>query len=567
MLGDDLFPRDFIISLDPPSNYFGATRIFTERQPVIIRDIDDNEEVLPLRHKKDHNISGLPGSLMEAIRSFIVGRAIRIRRGQQNEHCSMLVNASRFTDVQERLKNEIIVRLREIQAGVRVNGAKPIAQALDDSEIRALHDIWEKEFIQTDVDWKDVQSVLNEAAASIQVTTVNSRSSGALNYGDYAKTGLAVIAVGGYSLSRGLTLEGLMVSYFLRNSMMYDTLMQMGRWFGYRKGYEDLCRLWMPEEADGWYTHITEAIEELRDELRVMEARKATPKQFGLRVRSHPDTLIVTARNKMGSGKEVIMRIGLANNFIETAILRGDASTLNINRQAARNFAAAIDVVSTTCLETRNGRLYENVPAEAVRDFIRAFQNHEGSMLTQPGPVLLYIADRADDELARWQVLFAAVRETDDPNLDTEELGFRLTRQRRTAGLRSNPSVIFISDKQRVASRGIERIGIPEELVAKAETDYRSKKSIEGKINYPDRIYRVVRTSPLIIIHLLKVDGNREKQGGTFNGLDEPVVAWSISFPKTTTPEKTVEYVVNTTWMRESIGGDDEDDEPRDEIQ
>ena len=104
---------------------------------------------------------------------------------------------------------------------------------------------------------------LYESAAPITVVEVNSHSSGTLNYADHEKL-VNVIAVGGFSLSRGLTLEGLMVSYFLRNSVMYDTLMQMGRWFGYRAGYDDLCRVWMPEEAEGWYAHITESIEMLR---------------------------------------------------------------------------------------------------------------------------------------------------------------------------------------------------------------------------------------------------------------------------------------------------------------
>ena len=98
-----------------------------------------------------------------------------------------------------------------------------------------------------------------------------------------------------------------MVSYFLRNSMMYDTLMQMGRWFGYRPDYEDLCRVWMPEEAESWYRHIAISIEELREEMRRMEDANATPEQFGLKVRSHPDTLIVTARNKMGTGEQIVV--------------------------------------------------------------------------------------------------------------------------------------------------------------------------------------------------------------------------------------------------------------------
>src|SRR5262249_35101440 len=137
----------------------------------------------------------------------------------------------------------------------------------------------------------------------------------------------------GFSLSRGLTLEGLTVSYFLRNSMMYDTLMQMGRWFGYRPGYDDLCRIWMLEEAESWYRHIALSIDELREEMRRMEEANATPEQFGLKVRSHPDTLIVTARNKMGSGEQVVVRVGLANQFIETTALRRDGQ--DANRRAA----------------------------------------------------------------------------------------------------------------------------------------------------------------------------------------------------------------------------------------
>ena len=178
-----------------------------------------------------------------------------------------------------------------------------------------------------------------KAVSAVRVVEVNSRASGSLNYADHVKSGLNVIAVGGFSLSRGLTLEGLVTSYFLRNSMMYDTLMQMGRWFGYRPGYEDLCRVWMPEEAEGWYTHITDSIEELRDELRRMEAANATPEQFGLKVRSHPDTLIVTACNKMGSGQKLVVSIGLANRFIETAVLRRDDASLNANRQATSDLA------------------------------------------------------------------------------------------------------------------------------------------------------------------------------------------------------------------------------------
>ena len=168
----------------------------------------------------------------------------------------MLVNASRFMNVQRQLRNEIHAQLDGIQRSIRVNGALPPGTALLDPEINALHRVWEREFRGTEFDWAEVQSRLHEAASPIRVVEVNSQSPGTLDYSGNRQDGLNVIAVGGFSLSRGLTLEGLMVSYFLRNSMMYDTLMQMGRWFGYRPDYQDLCRIWMPEAAQGWYEHI-----------------------------------------------------------------------------------------------------------------------------------------------------------------------------------------------------------------------------------------------------------------------------------------------------------------------
>ena len=319
MLGEDLFPRSFIVSLDPPSNYFGASTVFIENAERHIRNIEDNEDHLPIRHPQDLVVSSLPRSLEDAIRTFVVGRSIRLLRGHDRQHSSMLVNASRFMDVQSQLRNEVHSRLDDIQTACRVYGGLPVAEAIGNGEIRALHEVWAREYGDTEFDWHEVQSVLHRAAAPITVVEINSRSSDTLDYVGNQEDGLSVIAVGGFSLSRGLTLEGLMVSYFLRNSMMYDTLMQMGRWFGYRPGYEDLCRIWMPEEASGWYEHIAESIEELSQELRIMEASNATPSEFGIKVRNHPDSLIVTARNKMGTGRPVVVNVSLSGRFVESA--------------------------------------------------------------------------------------------------------------------------------------------------------------------------------------------------------------------------------------------------------
>lgn len=375
MLGDDLFPRNFIVSLDPPSNYFGAGSVFLDPDSRAVRYISDSEELIPLKHPISLQISSLPESLMTAIRAFVVARAIRLVRGHEHAHCSMLVNVSRFTGVQRQLRNEIHNRLEGIQASVRVNGALAPERALRDPEIAALHAVWESEYSGAEVSWRSIQERLLDAVAPIKAVEVNSNSAGTLNYGDHEKNGLNVIAVGGFSLSRGLTLEGLMVSYFLRNSVMYDTLMQMGRWFGYRPGYEDLCRIWMPEEAAGWYEHIAESIEELRDELRAMEAAGATPADFGLKVRSHPDTLVVTARNKMGSAENVVVSIGLATNFIETATLKNDETTLAANRAAAARLAKRLEAeegLISRAEPVAGGFLIRDVPVGQFSTFSRS---------------------------------------------------------------------------------------------------------------------------------------------------------------------------------------------------
>lgn len=557
MFKEDLFPKNFIVSLDPPTNYFGANRVFLQDSEQIVRHIEDNEDALPLKHEKGLRIITLPNSLMDAVRTFVVAKAIRLVRGHAKQHCSMLVNTSRFTDVQSQLRNELHNRLESIKSSVRVHGALDPAGALTDSEIKALYDIWEREYSHIEgLDWNAIQKKLHDAASPIKVVEVNSRASGTLNYSDHASNGLNVIAVGGYSLSRGLTLEGLMVSYFLRNSMMYDTLMQMGRWFGYRPEYDDLCRVWMPEEAEGWYAHVAEAIEELREELRRMEAAGATPEEFGLRVRSHPTALIVTARNKMGSGEKVIVKIGLGNNFVETAILKRDKASLEANRTAARRLAESLVEAGNppaNSVQVSGGQLLVDAPVKLILDFLSEFQNHPGSMLTDPGPVRQYIEERADTELAHWNILFASVDtfHKDSRRWTDSSLEIDINCQYRSAGTKSDSTTLRVTNKQRVSSRGIEKTGLTHEEIETAEQRYRATEVLDANkpINYPDRVYRAERKRPLLVIHLLDISPETK-----------PVVAWSISFPKTSFEEKRVEYVVNTTWLHENFPDDDEEE-------
>lgn len=563
MAGQDLFPRDFIVSLDPPDNYFGSSKVFMDSTSRVVCRVDDHGDVLPLTHQIDQRVGELPDSLKTAVRVFVIARAIRLGRGQVKRHNSMLVNVSRFLDVQSQVRDEIHALVDRIRRHVRVESGKRTFEALHDPEIKALHRVFQNHYAYLpNVSWSHVQSRLHESISAINVVEVNSRAHNSLDYTAHQSSGLNVIAVGGFSLSRGLTLEGLVVSYFLRNSMMYDTLLQMGRWCGYRDGYEDLCRVWMLEEASGWYTHIAEAIEELRDDLARMQEANATPSEFGLRVRSHPYTLVVTGRNKMGTSRTLRVMIGLANRFVETAILRRDKESRDTNRRAAVRLAARLrrdGQPPEQGTDVKGGRLVSDVSVKFVDDFLLAFRNHDGSAITDTGPVRRYIRDRQDDELRKWDILFAGIESTGSGIgiLIDDSLGFKLACQRRAPGIRSDAKTLLITNKQRVASRGIAKTGVSPRDAKQAEDKYdRRRPPTKGRLNYPDYIYGAVRKRPLLVVHLLAI-------GETHDDLrkQEPVVAWSISFPATKREEAKVEYVVNTTWHSEHyIEDQDEDD-------
>lgn len=342
MLGDDLFPTDFIYALEAPTNYVGPGQVLAADGGTIIHN-EDAEDFLPTGHRSGHVVTGLPESLYEAIRSYLIATTLRDLRGQEPAHRSMLVNVSPWTAVQEQVRTLIDDYVREVQRDIRLFAALNEAEALANANIAALRKTWEAEHDHGAVTWGEVQHRLHDALQPVVVRSVNQNTGAAsLDYRDQGEMGLRIIAVGGNSLSRGLTLEGLTTSYFYRNSHAYDTLMQMGRWFGYRDGYTDLSRVWMTEEAQGNYVYIARAIEELRGELKRMKRLGATPREFGLKVRSHPGALVVTARNKMRRAEEIVFEISLNHELLETSRLRSAPAVIRANNEVVGNWIDAL---------------------------------------------------------------------------------------------------------------------------------------------------------------------------------------------------------------------------------
>ena len=391
--GEDIFPRSFIINVKAPSNYIGPAKVFGLDGDVdagvaaqdglpIVRDLHGDafkadymdDRAFPQPHKITHVPILLPPSLSEAVRCFILVCAVRRARGQERKHNSMLVHVTRFVPVQAHasrlLRDELIALQRRIEHG---DGARrPTVR----EELRAL---WEREFVPVSeelgaeagkpVTWEQVDAELHAAAAKIDVLTVNSTAGTPLDYKEHEGEGRSVIAVGGNKLSRGLTLEGLSISYFLRTSKMYDTLMQMGRWFGYRPGYLDLCRLFTTRTLIDWYRHIALAEEELRREFDYMVAARLTPLDYGLRVRTHPEGMVVTAMNKMCHSQK--LELSWAGVLVQTTQLPKD-ERIAVNLATAEALLGPLGQPEAGA--ERETRIWRGVNAAVVARFVEALR-------------------------------------------------------------------------------------------------------------------------------------------------------------------------------------------------
>ncbi len=540
---NDLFPENFIKTLDAPTNYFGGTRLFMENKLNAVREINDYAGFLSMKHKKEDLPDFLPESLEETIRVFVLACALRILRNQESEHNSMLVNVSRFTGIQSRLRVLIHNYLTDLKNAVSNHYALNVNDALRNKTMKVIYGTYVKEFSNVGFEWDNVQNSLNKAISRIEVIEVNGSPSAEKEI-DYSKrnypVGRHIITVGGLSLSRGITLEGLSVTYFLRNTIMYDTLMQMGRWFGYRSGYEDLCRIYMTDEARGWYEHIASATEELRDEFSKMEDLNKTPKDFGLCVRNHPDSLIVTARNKMRSSKTVTREIDLTGRLIETSRLFTDNKKVKSNLDLMGKLLTQVKKYGDKAkFSGHKHEYFTHVPANIVSDFVESFQNHPESSLTDSRSVKKYVNDLiADESIDKWNVLFVSVQAKDkDLNIEIlqDELkcispGIRTTTSACTAGI--------MLSQRKLGAGGIDRFGLIDDEV---------------------------REIPLLILNILDCRYEKDKPKGESTPIfPNGVAAYGISFPGEKNGnkiKKLATYQVNTTWMKEQYGESIESDE------
>ncbi len=610
--GRDLFPESFIVNLRPPSNYIGPVQVFgldsadtdgSDGMP-IVRQIVDADSIFPVGHKMDlaDNLTELTGSLHEAIRAFVLVSAARRARGQINVHNSMLIHVTRYIKVQNAVVHLVSDTLEDLQQRIRYENGTTTTTSVREE----LRELWERDFIPTTeeirseflpedrtlkpLSWEEVEPHLFAAADKIKVKEINGHATDALEYYDNQSHGLSVIAVGGDKLSRGLTLEGLSVSYYLRTTYMYDTLMQMGRWFGYRPGYADLCRLYTSPELEDWYRHITMASEELRNEFDAMWRLDLTPKDFGLKVQMHPGALMVTSADKARYGQKI--RMSYMGQLIESYAIAKDNESIQSNLRATTSLLEKIDTYTVPeCQTVERSELpqalvWRNVRPAHIAEFLTSLRSAPDTRgrapahASVPGRQAEFILKkvRQRSELTTWTVVLCS----SSTGIPSEIAGRSVGLIRRTPADGAKPEdPIYYIRKNHIIDPTHEALDLTEEEFQKALEDHQQTKPDATRPNGISARKIRPRSRGLLLLYPLDptIPEKKNKKGETsqlFSPDDDrrdsrvPIIGFALSFPgfgDRDNPDDAIEYLANSIFIENELHEDvtedevDEDDE------
>ena len=392
--------------------------------------------------------------------------------------------------------------------------------------------------------WEEVKPKLFQAVQKIEVKSINGTSNDALTYYDHNNTGISVIAIGGDKLSRGLTLEGLSVSYFLRASKMYDTLMQMGRWFGYRPGYVDLCRLFTSPELNEWYRHITLASEELREEFTYLYESGGTPDMYALKVLNHPGVLQITSIAKMRNVDRI--EVSWAGRLVETYQLEKDLRIKKNNIIAVENL---IDKMGDSFERAAGNYLWKGIPAETILDFLNKFCLPTNLVKVNLDMICNYIQEvNKVGELTDWNVVL--MNRSDNTN-GTYILSnkYPINCFKRTCSPETTANTYYIRKNHILGRPTDEFLDLNQDILNRAlerSKQIAKDKGISWTQNYPMPIvvrqeFRDVKT-PLLILYPLSAKYAVSSSDEEYD--EKPFMSFAISFHRSNT-NIAISYAVN----------------------
>jgi hypothetical protein len=568
-VGNDLFPKHFILNIKSAKNYIGASKLFGLEDQVtgessepldIFRPIYSEEYNPPLyekinKHNKDDLPEYLPESLKKAVKSFILTCATRRLRGQEKKHNSMLVHVALYVKWIDRVSLLMNDLIKEFTNKIDAN---------DIEFIESLKELFETDFVPTTKNildnldykdsnikhhfWEDVKKEIRSAIKKIDVRAVHGKTSVSkldyhnianIDYELHKENGLSVIAIGGGKLSRGITLEGLSVSYYLRTTKMYDSLMQMGRWFGYRPGYVDLCRLFTNERIFEWFNHITMATEEMRNDFDIMSSQNLKPTDFRLKVRNHHGLLAVTSVSKLYRSTNI--EISFSGSNRQTYLLNKDLNSIQNNfnqlQLLTKRLSNPIKITNKKSDKLRY-LMFKNVDIEPLIQFINGYRINIPSINNQV--ITDYItAQNSIQSIKEWTICIVS---NTDKKVDLYDESIEIIKRKEKLRNKEYPNFYSLTSN---------------------EEEFQMTCSIRNQTE-PDQLYKITKnqiddlkdrqidlqTQGLKSNVLIKAQRKKEKKGLLLiYGLDErgttslsnkiPVVGYSLHFPEIENEQKT----------------------------
>jgi hypothetical protein len=428
---EDLYPRDFIVSLPRPAGYFGAEEIFGREAltPDEDEDVTDGLDVvnhippddvavlLPPRGRGqvDGWTTAVTPSLGRAIRWFVMATAARRQRGSGGRHSTMLIHTSMLSAAHFRTADAVADYLEDLSSAV---------EQRDEDLFASLASEWNAELVRVPasdfnlapIDWNQIEARIPEVLGEMRIIVDNYLSQDRLSYASSGPDVTAIV-IGGNTLSRGLTLEGLTCSYFIRAASAYDTLLQMGRWFGYRRGYEDLVRIWMTADLESWFFALATVEAEVRREiLRYEEDPTLTPLDVPVRIRQHPAMAVTSAAKMRGA---VTARISFGRAREQTILFdHRNADWLASNIDASRTLLGSAQAESHEIV-LGSRRVFRDVSVAAIRSFFDSYEFHERAFRMRRDLLLGYLDEQtAQGFLTSWSVVVMAHPDDSNSTLD-----------------------------------------------------------------------------------------------------------------------------------------------------
>lgn len=597
MVTADLFPKDFIYVLPTPDPYIGAQKIFgqpSKEHPnygscsymldnCYITDIKEltnteihnlteqqlNEGPIYFKHQKTWR-GQLPFSLIESVRCFYLANAIRdLDINQQLAPRTMLINVSRYVGVHSYLKKEIDQLVTNDYKEIRINFSVDHDKNVKNELYMELHRLFEIHYSSCGHTWEEVgakNSLLR--GEKPKVIVVNGTKESREDTPDYKRNpSLRLIAVGGFALSRGLTLKGLSTSYFYRNTSTYDVLMQMGRWFGYRPNYEKVCRIWITNTSANWYREIAEATEELKSELAHMQSLELTPRDFGLRIRRDDTALEITARNKMRKAGKYEIRTTFWGDVFETPYFSTSILDNNINLDVTRSWLKKLsdEVAIPQKVKGFSSYIIRNVPANDIISLLGEIRTSNKNLKFNKTNISRFIADNKDN-LIKWDVVIVGGT-SDIVNGLMPNDNLVLKASTRKFSVRGDGEGFSFTHQGVVSGNNDGKIGLDDPLIV--QNEYKEK---ESKINplSAQKInrytwFKYAQRKPALFIYPVRPSNKTIIEGALGDYINElngkPVMGYSVGIPGFGHESDTRSYYTNVVYQNNDGFTDSEEDE------